>query len=83
MTEDSNPYPDGTPVYARYPLPGQDKQPRVTWAWLPGVIEERCDQDEWLVCIEDHRTAMYVPDDDEPFFPGCFRDATEIKARQD
>ena len=26
-------------VEVRYPLPGQEKMPRSTWAWLPATVE--------------------------------------------
>jgi hypothetical protein len=77
---DDNPYPDGAAVYVRYPLPGQDRQPRGTWAMLPGTVEQRCGGDEWLVYVEHDDVAEY-DEDGEPWYPGCFRDRSELARR--
>jgi len=95
-------FPDESPVLVRYPLqPGPERQPgqpqdehlaalraeRETWPWLPGIIEQQCGPDEWLVTIEDRRLAVAedgspapegTPDEDL-LFPQCFRDSSEIQ----
>jgi hypothetical protein len=55
---------------------------------MPGVIEEVCGPDEWLVCVtsrevateEDGSPALPGTPDDDLYYPMCFRDASEIRA---
>jgi len=81
-------YTEGMPVLVRYPRSGQEKGDRAAWPWLPGVIEDVCGPDEWLVtfeCLdvattEDGSPAPADAADDDLYFPGCFRDSSEIRA---
>jgi len=91
---DANPYPDKTLVLTRHSLSPTDvanTEDRTTWPWLPGVIEERCGENEWSVIITDHRLATLedgspVPDDADNvtvFGPRCWRDCDELMIRTD
>jgi len=82
-------FEEGTPVLVKYPAPGMTHlTPRETWPWMPGVIEEVCGPDEWLVAVEDRSVATTEDgsaapdnaDDADVWFPMCFRDHTEIQA---
>jgi hypothetical protein len=81
-------YEEGTQVLVRYPAPGMTHlTSRETWPWYPGTIEEKCGPDEWLVAMEsrdvataeDGSPAPANADDDDVWFPVCFRDSTEIR----
>jgi hypothetical protein len=62
--------------------------PRETWPWMPGVVEEICGPDEWLVAVEsrdvataeDGSPAPAAADDADVWFPMCFRDSSELRA---
>jgi hypothetical protein len=71
-----NPYPDGSHVYTRYPLPGQEEN-REYWAWMPGTVAERCAPDEWLIFME-HPAAAEFDEEGELYYPSVFRDSSEI-----
>jgi hypothetical protein len=93
MDEDNDGrFPDGSPVEVRYPRDTQEEQgDRSAWPWLPGSIVSQCGPDEWYVCVEASELATLcdgspAPDgtaDEDPFFPCCFRDATEIRRATD
>jgi hypothetical protein len=61
--------------------------PRDQWPWLPGTVEEVCSADEWLIVVEDRSVATLEDgtpapadaDDDDVYFPMCFRDSSEIR----
>jgi hypothetical protein len=81
-------FPEGTRVEARYPRSKQEEHgDRAAWPWLPGVIEEVCGPDEWLITVtapelatlEDGSPAPAGTDPDEVWHPQCFRDASEIR----
>ncbi|GAA2116724.1 hypothetical protein GCM10009780_75440 [Actinomadura alba] len=44
-------FPEDIPVLVRYLLPATDDGRRA-WAWLPGIVLQRCDVDEWHVVVE-------------------------------
>jgi hypothetical protein len=81
-------YPEGTPVLVKYPAPGMTHlTPREDWPWLPGVIEDQCGPDEWLIAVEsrdlatteDGSPAPADAADDDLYYPMCFRDPSEIR----
>ncbi len=87
-TDDDNPYPDGTPILVKFPRSqGEEQANREAWPWLPGVIEQRCGEDEWQVCVEAREVATAedgtpAPDgtpDEDLWHPVVFRDSSEIK----
>ncbi len=80
-------YPDDSGVQVRFPLPASPQEGREQWPWLPGTVEQQCDPDEWLITIEDRSVATQqggspardgTPDEDL-WFPGCYRDSSEIR----
>jgi hypothetical protein len=80
-------YPIGTPVLVKYPLTkGQERGDRAAWPWLPGVVEDVCGPDEWLIAVtspevatcEDGGPAQDSTPRNELYFPCCFRDSYEI-----
>jgi len=79
-------FEEGQPVEVKYPLSREQEQDdRAAWPWLPGVIEEVCGPDEWLVCVdipqlEDGTPAPAGAPGDELFFPVVFRDSSELRA---
>lgn len=93
MDEDNDGrFPDGSAVVIRYPRDKQEEQgDRSAWPWLPGSILGQCGLDEWHVCVEARDLATLddgspAPDgtaDWGPFFPCCFRDATELRRATD
>jgi hypothetical protein len=74
------PYPDGSQVYTRYPLPDNQEDDREYWAWMPGTIAGRCAPDEWLIFVE-HPMAAEFNEEGELYYPGVFRDSSEISHR--
>jgi hypothetical protein len=89
-TENDGRFPDGSPVETPFPL-GDQNAPRETWPWLAATVEHQCGPDEWMVTIEDRRTATLgdgspapegTPDGDM-FWPQAFRDASELRRPQD
>ncbi len=86
-------FPDESPVWVWYPpketTRGQDV-PRDQWAWLPGSILSQCGPDEWHVIVEVRELATRAdgsrPRKNTPsrnlFYPACYRDASEIRARR-
>ena len=83
-------FPDESGVLVRYPSYGMTADhARDTWPWLPGVIENQCGPDEWLVTVYDNSLATLDPEGKIPapegtagedmFFPQCFRDSSELK----
>lgn len=85
--DDDNPFPDESRVMVRFPAPGQTAaDPRESWPWLPGVVEQRCGEDEWLVTVtarevgelEDGSPAPPGTPEQDVWHPGCFRDSGEI-----
>lgn len=88
MHENDGRFPDESPVLVRYPLDGpRSVSDRAEWPWLPGMIEQQCGPDEWLVTIEDRRLAELddgspapegTPDEDL-LFPQCYRDSSELR----
>jgi hypothetical protein len=74
-------------VETRYPLTvEQARGPRDSWPWLPGWVAEVCGPDEWFIVVqarelavlEDGTPPMDTPDE-ELFYPGCFRESSEIR----
>lgn len=83
-----NPFPDEADVMVRYPAPGTTaSDPHENWPWMPGVIENRCGPNEWLVTVYARELAQLedgtpAPDgnrDEDMWFPQCFRDASELR----
>jgi hypothetical protein len=83
-----NDYPEGTRVLVKYPRSKEEEQgERSAWPWLPGVVEEACGLDEWLVTVtapelaqlEDGSPAPEEADPEDTWHPQCFRDHTEIR----
>jgi hypothetical protein len=86
--ENDGRFPDESDVLVRYPGLGMTADhARDTWPWLPGVIENQCGPDEWLVTVYDRGLAMLedgspAPDGtpgEDMFYPQCFRDSSELK----
>jgi hypothetical protein len=100
--ENDSRFPDESAVLVRYPLHlGPERQPgqsqdehltalraeRETWPWLPGIVEQQCGPDEWLVTIEDRRLAELEDGSPAPegtpdeglLFPQCYRDGSELR----
>jgi len=81
-------FPDEGPVEVRYPR-SEEQGDRGRWPWLPGTIVEQCGPDEWYVCVvarelavlDDGGPAADSRPGDDPFFPCCFRDSSEIRPR--
>jgi hypothetical protein len=79
-------FEEGQQVQVRYPLSKAEEQgDRDAWPWLPGVIEEVCGPDEWSVMVdlprlEDGTPAPADADDEDIFYPVCFRDSSELRA---
>lgn len=81
-------FPEGTPVEVKYPYTeAEARGDRNAWPWLPGVIEQVCGPDEWLIVVtarevatgEDGKPAQDGTPDDALYFPCCFRDSSEIR----
>jgi hypothetical protein len=76
-------------VEVRYPLPGNEQSDRASWPWLLGTILAVCGPDEWQICVEvrelatleDGRPPGRNTPDHKLFYPVCFRDSFEIRAR--
>jgi hypothetical protein len=94
MDEDNDGrFPDGSAVEIRYPRNRQEEQQgdRCAWPWLPGAIVSQCGPDEWYVCVEarepamlnDGRPAPAGTAAEDPYYPCCFRDASEIRRATD
>jgi hypothetical protein len=88
MPDNDGRFPDESDVLVRYPAPGMTHEtPRESWPWLPGMIENQCGPDEWLVTVYDRTLAVLedgspAPDGtpgEDMFFPQCFRDSSELK----
>jgi hypothetical protein len=84
-------FPDGSSVLTPFPLRSMTAEtPRESWPWITGVIEQQCGPDEWQVTItdrsmaelEDGTAAADGTPEEEVFYPGCFRDASEIRPVQ-
>jgi hypothetical protein len=81
-------FPDDEVVAVRFPLPGDDVRDRSTWSWAPGMILAQCGPDEWSVQVQvlelatlDDTGKVPAPlgaDPDDLYYPGCFRDASEL-----
>lgn len=64
---------------------------RKNWPWLPGHIAAQCGPDEWHVIVdvrelaelENSSPAPEGTPDEDLYYPGCFRDASEIRAVPD
>jgi hypothetical protein len=79
--DDVNLYPEDTPVMVRFPRTKQEEQgDRSAWPWLPGTILEQCGPDEWDVRVDAPELA--AEEDGEVWYPACFRDSSEIRARE-
>jgi len=83
-------FPDESPVEVRYPSSKQEEHSdREQWPWLPGRIVEQCGPDEWYVCVEVRELALLRDGRRAPrgtagrnlYYPCCFRDSSEIRAR--
>jgi hypothetical protein len=83
-------FPDESDVLVRYPAYGMTADhDRETWPWMPGVIENQCGPDEWLVTVYADELATLDAEGKIPapegtpgedmFFPQCFRDSSELK----
>ena len=81
-------YPEGSWVETPYPLTEEQAHgPRDSWPWLPGWVSEVCGPDEWLITVqvpelavlEDGTPAPEGTPEEEAFYPGCFRDSSEIR----
>jgi hypothetical protein len=86
--ENDGRFPDESDILVRYIAPPADRTvPRETWPWMPGVIENQCGPDEWLVTVcarelaqlEDGTPAPDGTPGEDMFFPQCFRDSSELK----
>jgi hypothetical protein len=84
-------FPDDSAVEVRYPATRDEDRAEVreTWPWLPGSVAGQCGPDEWhiivevraLALLEDGSPAPEDTPDDDLWFPGCFRDSSEIRKR--
>jgi hypothetical protein len=82
-------FPDDAVVAVRFPLEGDDPARRESWSWAPGMILAQCGPDEWHVQVQVRELATTddlgrIPappgaDEDELYYPGCFRDASELE----
>ena len=81
-------FPDESDVLVRYPAYGMTPDhARETWPWMPGVIENQCGPEEWLVTVyadelaalEDGTPAPEGTAGIDKYFPQCFRSAEELK----
>jgi hypothetical protein len=62
--------------------------PRESWPWMPGIIEEACGPDEWFIAVESRDVATFEDgtpapadaDDEDVFYPMCFRGSSELRA---
>lgn len=80
-------YAEDAQVLVWYPPQGADEHDRSTWAWLPGIILQRCDEDEWqvfvdvreLATLEDGSPAPEDAPEETLIYPTCFRDSSEIR----
>lgn len=82
---------DETPVFVRYPRTTEEERgDRANWPWLPGTILQQVGADEFQIVVEDPAVAVRKdgsrPNPRTPknklFYPVCYRDASEIKRRQ-
>jgi hypothetical protein len=63
------------------------KAERDNWPWLPGQIARQCGPDEWrvtvyvreLALLKDGSPAPEGTPDEDLWFPGCYRDGSEIR----
>lgn len=89
--ENDGRFPDESDVLVRYPGFGMTASHARDWPWLPGVIENQCGPDEWLVTVYDRALAMLEDGSPAPegtpgedmYFPQCFRDSSELKRTED
>lgn len=69
-------------VQALYPLPGDNRDDRSTWHWLPAIVLEAIDDptqgEEYLVVIDDDRLAE-VGQSGDTTYPSAFRDRGELR----
>jgi hypothetical protein len=81
-------FPDESDVLVRYPAYGMTADhARDSWPWMPGVVENQCGPDEWLVTVYAEGLAMLEDGTPAPegtagidkYFPQCFRSAEEIR----
>jgi hypothetical protein len=81
-------YAEGSWVEIPYPLTEEQAHgPRESWPWLPGWVSEICGPDEWLITVqvpelaqlEDGTPAPEGTPEEEAFYPGCFRESSEIR----
>lgn len=85
--ENDGRFPDDSAVEVWYPPLGADDKLRDTWAWLPGTIAGQCGPDEWhvyivvrdLAVLEDGSPAPEGIPDEDTYYPGCYRDSTELR----
>ena len=84
-TDDDNPFPDGTAVLVRFPRHKAEEQgDRDAWPYLPGVIEQRCAEDEWQIIVqspelEDGTAPPPDTPDEDLFYPLVYRDRRELR----
>ena len=83
-------FPDDSPVWVWYPPDASTPcPPRETWAWLPGSVLEQSTSSEWQIVVEvrelatlqDGSPAPAGTPDKDLYYPICFRDDSEIRAR--
>jgi hypothetical protein len=72
LGQHGNPYPDGSRVCTRYPLPGLNEDDRELWPWMRGTVEQRCGDALCGRCASDARLGpqLFWPDDGVPVIPG-------------
>ena len=74
-------FSEDDPVLVRYPLTAEAEHgDRSAWPWLNGWIARECGDNEWEVVVEDERLAVEYQG--SLTFPVCFRDSSELQARE-
>lgn len=78
--ENDGRFPDGAAVLVRFPPPDALQAPRGEWPWLPGHVIGQGAPDEWHVVVDGvPELAEWDEGDDDPFYPACFRGASELR----
>jgi hypothetical protein len=87
----ANPFPDDSPVLARFPRSEADARgDRDAWPWLPGTVVSQCGPDEWsvvvvvreLATLEDGSQPPTGTPDQDLVYPVVFGDASELRHRE-
>ncbi len=82
------PFPEDSWVQVRYPLTdAQVYGDREAWPWVPGVVENQCGPDEWMVAVYAREVAQLEDGSPAPAgtpgidlrVPRCFRGSSELR----